>query len=522
MLATMIVIFREVLEAALIVSIVMAACKGLAGRNFWVSFGISTGLAGACLVAGFASTLAAAAQGMGQELFNAAILLAAVAMLSWHSVWMARHGRELAQQAGSVSAAVVAGTRPLYALAVVIGVAVLREGSETVLFIYGIATSAGADSTGAMLLGAALGVILGIGAGAALYLGLLRIPVQYLFTVTHWMIVFLAAGLASQAAGFLLQADLVPPLGNAIWDTSWLLNETSIVGKVLHTLIGYVARPAGIQLLFYAVTLIVIVAAMRILAPRAANGGKAAAIVAGTFLLCAVPPIFHGDARADFKVRSPIVDYREIEVETNGALTTRRDFGETFAIGAGVLPWWLVELEAETQAAPGERLEYAATTLESTFQFTPQGKYWADLSAFVEYSKAARHGDPDTITFGPLAQMETQEIFHSPMLHSANILFEREAGSASSGRTGFSFAWQSRFRIDPLFEPGIEYYAAIDDLRHAGAFDDQAHRAGPVMAGLYSFAPYGKIKYQIGYLFGLNEATEDGVWRWRIEYEIPF
>jgi len=376
----------------------------------------------------------------------------------------------------------------------------------------------------AMLLGAALGVILGIAAGATLYFGLLRIPVRHLFAVTNWMIVFLAAGLASQAAGFLLQADLLPPLGNSIWDTSWFLSESSLLGKVLHTLIGYVARPAGIQILFYLTTLFAIVILMRLLAPRgqAMPIANAAVIGLGALAAGAISIGFAGDARADFQVRSPIVDYHEIEIELNGSYANTRDFSETYSIGVGVTPWWMVELEAESEAAPGESVEYVATTLENTFQFTPQGKYWADVGAFAEYSRSAVRGDPDTLKFGPLAQKETQEVFNTPMLHTANILFERELGSSSGGRTAFSFAWQSRFRLDPLFEPGLEYYADIDDLRHAGSFDDQQHRVGPVVAGLYAFPPYGKIKYQVGYLFGLNDATEDGVLRWRLEYEMPF
>src|SRR5258708_11926018 len=172
MLGTAIIVFREVIEAALIVSIVMAACRGLAGRNLWVATGLLSGLLGAGLVAGFAGTLAAAAQGMGPELLNATILLLAVGMLGWHNVWMSRHGRELAQQVQRVSKAVLAGTKPLYALAVVVGVAVLREGSETGLFVYSIATSDGAN--GAMMLAGGLaGVALGAGLGVVLYFGLL-------------------------------------------------------------------------------------------------------------------------------------------------------------------------------------------------------------------------------------------------------------------------------------------------------------------------------------------------------------
>lgn len=254
MLGTAIIVFREVLEAALIVGIVLAASIGASRRGRWVSGGIAAGVLGACLVAAFAASIAAAISGIGQELFNATILLLAVGMLGWHNIWMSRHSRELTVAARAVGDAVISGARPLYALAVVVGLAVLREGSETVLFLYGIA-AAGGVSTGSLIAGATLGLAGGVTTGAGLYFGLLRIPVRRLFTVTSWMVLLLAAGMASQAAEFLVQADLLPQLGGAVWDSSGLLTEESLLGKALHTLIGYVARPDGIQILFYLTTL---------------------------------------------------------------------------------------------------------------------------------------------------------------------------------------------------------------------------------------------------------------------------
>src|SRR3954452_2524422 len=256
MLATAIIVFREVLEAALIIGIVLAASRGIAHRGAWVAGGVVAGMAGATMVAAGAETIASAVAGMGQELFNAGILLAAVAMLGWHNIWMTTHGREMAVAANRLGSEVREGARPLWALALVVGLAVLREGSEVVLFLYGIAASAG--GAGEMALGGALGVLGGIMAGAALYYGLVSIPLRHLFAVTAWMILLLAAGMAAQAAAFLVQADLLPPLGGRLWDTSFLLTDGSLVGKVLHTLIGYTAQPAGIQVVFYIVTLIVI------------------------------------------------------------------------------------------------------------------------------------------------------------------------------------------------------------------------------------------------------------------------
>ena len=257
MLATLIIVFREVLEAGLVIGIVMAASRGVAQRGVWVLGGCAIGVLGAFIVAGFAGEISSMVDGMGQELFNAAILLAAVGMLAWHNIWMSRHGRELAASATRLGKDVIAGTRPLYALALVCGVALLREGSEVVLFLYGIAVSGG-TTAGAMVLGGLIGGALGLAVGAALYFGLVFIPLRHLFRVTGGLILLLAAGMASQAAIFLAAANVVPTLGNEIWDSSGLLSERSLLGQLLHILAGYTARPAGIQLVFYLATLIII------------------------------------------------------------------------------------------------------------------------------------------------------------------------------------------------------------------------------------------------------------------------
>ena len=263
MLATAIIVFREVLEAALVVSIVLAATRGLAQRGLWVSGGVLGGLLGATAVALSADAISSAASGVGQEILNAAVLFVAVLMLGWHNVWMSRHGRELASSLKSVGQAVRRGASPMHVLAAVVAMAVLREGSELVLFLYGVAASSPQGASG-MAGGAIIGVGAGAATGAALYLGLLRIPSSRLFAVTGWMILLLAAGMASQGAAFLVQADILPALGERVWDTSALLSDEGVLGRVLHTLIGYTARPYGIQLLFYFATLVGIVALMKI------------------------------------------------------------------------------------------------------------------------------------------------------------------------------------------------------------------------------------------------------------------
>jgi high-affinity iron transporter len=262
MLASLLIVFREVIEAGLIVGIVLAASQGVPRRALWVAYGVGGGVLGACLVAAFAGELESLFQGSGQELFNASVLLLAVVMLTWHNVWMAGHGREMAREMRAVGAQVSTGERTLAALAIVVGVAVLREGSEVVLFLYGIASQPG-TTTASLLMGGALGLVAGAAMSALMYYGLLAIPAHKLFRVTSGLITLLAAGMAAQAVLFLQQAGYLQVLMSTVWDTSWLLPQDTIVGRLLHTLIGYSDAPNGAQLVAYATTILTIMGLMR-------------------------------------------------------------------------------------------------------------------------------------------------------------------------------------------------------------------------------------------------------------------
>jgi high-affinity iron transporter len=258
MLGALIIVFREIIEAGLIVGIVLAVTQGVRGSRLVIGLGVAGGVVGACLVAAFAGALAEAMAGIGQEIFNASILALAVAMLIWHNVWMASHGRALAAEVTHVGEAVRTGKRSIVALGVVCAVAVMREGSEVALFMYGLAASAG-TTTADLLTGSALGLIAGVGLTALTYFGLVTIPQRRLFAVTTLLISFLEAGLAAQSVQFLQQAGVVDILGQAAWDTSGLLSDTSLFGRVLHTLIGYSDQPSVLQVAVYVVVLAVIV-----------------------------------------------------------------------------------------------------------------------------------------------------------------------------------------------------------------------------------------------------------------------
>lgn len=266
MIAALIIVFREMIEAGLIIGIALAVTRQIPHGKRWIAGGVAVGILGSSILAVFTGTIAATFEGMGQELFNAAIMAVAVVMLGWHNIWMARHGRELAREIMSAGDAVAAGSRSVAALAVVVGVAVLREGAEVVLFLYSII--AGGESPMALAIGGASGLLLGAALTAVTYLGLVQIPSRYLFATTGLLIAFLAAGLAAQSALFLERAGVVTVFDTIMWDSSWLLSESSVTGSILHTLIGYMEQPTGAELLAYLVTLVTILTLSRILNPR--------------------------------------------------------------------------------------------------------------------------------------------------------------------------------------------------------------------------------------------------------------
>ncbi len=251
MLAAALIVFREVLEASLVITVVMAATRGLRHRGYWVGIGIAGGACGAAIVAALARTIASSFQGAGQEIVNASILFLAVGLIGWHVIWMNSHGRQIAIEMRTAARKVANGERHMSMLAVVVGLAVMREGSEIVLMLQGL----WADESRMVVVGGfTLGLGLGAGAGALIYFGLLKLSVSRLFSLTNGLLVLIAAGMAARGANFLVQANILPTLGTRLWDTSFILSDQSVIGKALSALVGYIARPSGIEILFYAIT----------------------------------------------------------------------------------------------------------------------------------------------------------------------------------------------------------------------------------------------------------------------------
>lgn len=263
MVPSFIILFRETLEIAIILSIILAATRGVSGRARYILTGIGGGIAGSALVALFMEQITAAMQGMGQELFNGTVLLVASAMIAWTTIWMQTHGRQITKKMKEVGASIRDGDVPLYSLAVVVSLSMWREGAEIAMFMTGIiATSE--ETLAGILAGAFAGAGVAAIVGLLIYFGIITLSSKYLFKVTGWMLILLASGMAAAGAGYFVSADVLPAIAYDVWDTSNILSEGSLTGKILGAMFGYSARPMAIQLLFYAGTLLLILGILKL------------------------------------------------------------------------------------------------------------------------------------------------------------------------------------------------------------------------------------------------------------------
>jgi len=516
MLSIAIIVFREILEISLIIGVLLAATKGLTGRGKLVLGGLVAGIFGSGIVAFFAEVISNAAEGMGQELFNAIVLLSAAILIGWTVIWMRRYGRTLKQHFEEVGGAVISGEKPLYTLAVVVALSVLREGSEIVLFTYGVMVSG--VSIFSVFAGAMAGLISGTAVGVALYYGLLRISPRTLFSVTGWMLILLASGMVSQALGLLQMGDFIPVLLPTIWDSSHILSEQSFIGGVLHVLVGYSARPSIIQVIGYIFTFGVIAVILKYYGNPSTATKKTSinnTVMAMILFFCLLG--ITQNAHATKKVYSPIVEGGELEIEMRGSY----DFDhrsskdgkqkQKYAVGYGVTDRWFTELYGEIEkGATASKFEFTALEWENIYQLTEQGQYWIDVGLYFEYEVSFEDDKADKIEGKFLFEKEFGNI-----THTANIIFEKQVGGDSEKETEGELAWGSRYRWKKYFEPGFEVHSEFGELNEGKSFDEQEHLIGPVF--------YGKIshfKYDIGYLFGISDDAVDGELKWIIEYEL--
>jgi len=256
MIASMVIVFREMLEMALVVGVLMTATRHLTGSRLWIVGGCGVGLLGAAFFGVFMEQMEATFEGNGEFLFNAVLLSAAAMMIAWTVLWMSKNGRAAGQRMKQVGDAVSSGELPFISLAVVAMAAVMREGSEAVFFLFGAAQGIATDGW-SMLAGGSLGAVAAVALGVLLYQGMIRIPMNKLFAVVGWMLMLLAAGMASQATWNLVVIEWLPAIVDPLWNSAAILSQESLLGELLHVMIGYDEAPSAMQVIVFILSLAV-------------------------------------------------------------------------------------------------------------------------------------------------------------------------------------------------------------------------------------------------------------------------
>jgi hypothetical protein len=207
-----------------------------------------------------------------------------------------------------------------------------------------------------------------------------------------------------------------------------------------------------------------------------------------------------------------------VEIETKNRFDFDHDASrdrfrqQTLSLGYGLTDWWGIELEGEWEKETGRGYSHTASEIENTFQFTESGEYWLDVGARLNYEFSHEHQHPDELSAQLLLEKQLGKF-----VHTVNVNVERDVGDYRDNNPELSMAWKSEYLYTAMLNPGFEYYATIGRTDHTGNFDAQEHRFGPA---LYGKLP-GGFKYELGWLFGISQRTEDHTLKLNLEYEFP-
>lgn len=223
-------------------------------------------------------------------------------------------------------------------------------------------------------------------------------------------------------------------------------------------------------------------------------------------------------------IYSPIVDYREWELELKGGMFNwgRGDDGERaakLAVAYGVAPRWRVEVEAEYSQTPGNAARVEEYEFENVFQLTEHGEHWLDAGIFAEFAHN-RIENVNTLVLGPMLQKETEHTQTNLNLYwerrlSALPLDDSGAGEAGN-RNELKYQVQWKYNLGARFQPGIQ---AFGSLGSPGRLRSQELSAGPAFFGAASLGNAKSLHYNAAILAGFTHGSPDTTFRFQLEYE---
>jgi high-affinity iron transporter len=262
----MFVVWRESVEALLVVGILYAwlkngdenARRGLPFLWAGVGLGVLAAIALGAALVGFTEVLS----GDAQDYFQTAIVLIACVLIVQMVLWMKKHGRTLKRD---MEQSLQKSTQDAnwWGITLLVTLAIAREGSETVIFLYGVGFGQSGHVPVGQVLAAVIGLALAFVTFYVLQLGGKVFSWRLFFRVTEIMLLFLGAGLFETGVDKLIDKEFLPTIVDQVWNSSWLLDDSSTFGSLVATLTGYRAHPALMNLIAYAVYWAVVYLLMR-------------------------------------------------------------------------------------------------------------------------------------------------------------------------------------------------------------------------------------------------------------------
>jgi len=255
MISALLITFREGLEAALIIGIVLAFLAKTGNRQWFkqVWWGTITAVLVSILVGAILFYSIGALEGRAEQIFEGSAMLLAAIILTWMIFWMRKQARSIKSQLHTeIQAAIGSGSS--FGIIGLAFVAVVREGIETALFLF--ASTRTAESPILSASGGIIGLILALAIGYSLYKGSSRLNLRTFFNITGLLLILFAAGLFTHGIHELQEANIIPTVIEHIWDIGNILPEGSAFGNILTAIFGYNANPSLIEAITYFVYLI--------------------------------------------------------------------------------------------------------------------------------------------------------------------------------------------------------------------------------------------------------------------------